>query len=126
MTFYRLPKVEAVQRWVDETPEDFVFAVKASRYLTHVKRLREVREGVALLYERIEPLVDAGKLGPILWQLPESFHRDDERLAVALEELEARDEFAHVVVNDDLDRAVGELSGLIARILGEPTRGASQ
>jgi uncharacterized protein YecE (DUF72 family) len=86
-SFYRLPTRKAAAGWAQKTPAGFVFAVKASRYLTHVKRLREVREGVALLYERIEPLVKAAKLGPILWQLPESFHRDDERLAGALEEL---------------------------------------
>jgi uncharacterized protein YecE (DUF72 family) len=86
-SFYRLPTRKAAAGWAQNTPDGFVFAVKASRYLTHVKRLREVREGVALLYGRIEPLVDSGKLGPILWQRPENFHRDDERLAAALEEL---------------------------------------
>jgi len=86
-SFYRLPTRKAAGTWASATPEDFVFAVKASRYLTHVKRLRGVADGVARLYERIEPLADAGKLGPILWQLPERFHRDEERLAGALEEL---------------------------------------
>ena len=86
-SFYRLPTRKAAASWAQNTPDGFVFTVKASRYLTHVKRLREVGKGVALLYERIEPLVEAGKLGPILWQLPETFHRDDERLASALEEL---------------------------------------
>jgi len=88
-TFYRLPTVEAVQRWVEQTPERFVFAVKASRYLTHIKRLRDLPPGIEHLYERLEPLVRAGKLGPVLWQLPEQFHRDDERLAAALAALPA-------------------------------------
>jgi uncharacterized protein YecE (DUF72 family) len=83
-TFYRLISREAVQRWVEQTPQDFSFAVKASRYLTHVKRLSNMGEGLARFYERIEPLVEARRLGPVLWQLPETFHRDDERLAVAL------------------------------------------
>ncbi|HEX3433794.1 MAG TPA: DUF72 domain-containing protein [Solirubrobacteraceae bacterium] len=83
-TFYRLAKREAVQRWVTQTPAHFVFAVKASRYLTHVKRLTDIDEGVARFYERIQPLIDAGRLGPVLWQLPESFRRDDARLASAL------------------------------------------
>jgi uncharacterized protein YecE (DUF72 family) len=52
-----------------------------------VKRLTEMRKGVALFYERIEPLIEAGKLGPVLWQLPPTFRRDDERLASALTEL---------------------------------------
>ena len=86
-SFYRLPTRKAAAGWAQNTPDGFVFAVKASRYLTHVKRLREVGAGVALLYERIEPLTEAGKLGPILWQLPENFHRDDERLETALAEL---------------------------------------
>jgi uncharacterized protein YecE (DUF72 family) len=86
-SFYRLPTRSSAERWAAATPESFVFAVKASRYLTHVKRLRGVGEGVALLFERIEPLADEGKLGPILWQLPENFHRDDKRLADALTQL---------------------------------------
>jgi uncharacterized protein YecE (DUF72 family) len=84
-TFYRLPRPESVARWVEQTPPDFVSAVKASRYLTHVKRLRDLDEGVARYYAAIAPLVRSPKLGPVLWQLPETFHRDDERLAAALE-----------------------------------------
>jgi uncharacterized protein YecE (DUF72 family) len=79
-TFYRLPRRDAVAGWVKQTPADFSFAVKASRYLTHIKRLTDVSEGVARFYERIEPLIEAGKLGPVLWQLPGNFPRDDERL----------------------------------------------
>jgi uncharacterized protein YecE (DUF72 family) len=86
-TFYRLPSRDAVSRWVERTPPSFVFAVKASRYLTHVKRLADLGPGVERFHERIEPLVDAGKLGPLLWQLPPRFGRDDERLASALERL---------------------------------------
>jgi uncharacterized protein YecE (DUF72 family) len=86
-TFYRLASRDAVARWVDQTPAGFIFAVKASRYLTHIKRLTEMDRGVGRFYERIEPLVEAGKLGPVVWQLPENFHRDDDRLATALEAL---------------------------------------
>ena len=86
-SFYRLPTQRATERWAETTPPGFLFTVKASRYLTHVKRLRGVAAGSARLHERIEPLHAAGKLGPILWQLPENFHRDDERLAEALGEL---------------------------------------
>jgi uncharacterized protein YecE (DUF72 family) len=84
MTFYRLPKVEIVQRWVDESPPGFVFAVKASRYLTHVKRLQDVGPGLATFFDRLGPLLDSPKLGPLLWQLPPNFRRDDDRLAEAL------------------------------------------
>jgi uncharacterized protein YecE (DUF72 family) len=83
-TFYRLPKRSTVARWADITPDGFCFAVKGSRYLTHVRRLRELPAGVARLVELLEPLSAAGKLGPLLWQLPPTFRRDDERLATAL------------------------------------------
>jgi uncharacterized protein YecE (DUF72 family) len=86
-TFYRLVSRDAVARWVKETPEHFVFAVKASRYLTHVKRLTGIADGVKTFCERLEPLIEADRLGPVLWQLPESFRRDDERLAGALAQL---------------------------------------
>jgi uncharacterized protein YecE (DUF72 family) len=79
-TFYRLARREAVAGWVEQTPPGFLFAVKASRYLTHVKRLVEIAEGIARFYEPLGPLIDAGRLGPVLWQLPENFHRDDDRL----------------------------------------------
>ena len=86
-TFYRLIARTAVENWVSQTPPGFVFAVKASRYLTHVKRLTETGPGAARFYERIEPLAQGGRLGPVLWQLPETFKRDDERLAQALASL---------------------------------------
>ena len=86
-TFYRLPRRESVAAWVHESPPGFLFAVKASRYLTHMKRLLDMGQGQARFYERIDPLVASPKLGPILWQLPENFHRNDERLAGALESL---------------------------------------
>ena len=86
-TFYRLPTTKAVQGWVDQTPDDFCFAVKGSRYLTHVKRLRDLGPGLARFMERLDPLVRSPKLGPLLWQLPPNLARDDERLADALRAL---------------------------------------
>ena len=86
-TFYRLPSRDAVAAWAATTPPGFMFTVKASRYLTHVKRLTDLGQGVDRFYERIEPLADAGKMGPVLWQLPANFRRDDERLSDALESL---------------------------------------
>jgi uncharacterized protein YecE (DUF72 family) len=97
-TFYRLPKVETVHSWAEQVPANFCFAVKGSRYLTHMKRLRDVGPGLARYWERIEPLREAEKLGPVLWQLPANFHRDEETLAAALEALPAADhcfEFRH-------------------------------
>ncbi|SRR5581483_2042312 len=83
-TFYRLPSQATVAGWVEQTPPGFVFAVKASRYLTHVKRLRGIEAGAGRFFEAIAPLAESPKMGPVLWQLPESFHRDDARLAEAL------------------------------------------
>src|SRR5581483_11274268 len=80
-TFYRLARRSAVEGWVSQTSPEFLFAVKASRYLTHIKRLLDIRDGIARFYEPLEPMIEAGRLGPVLWQLPENFHRDDQRLA---------------------------------------------
>ena len=86
-TFYRLARPAAVAAWLEQTPEDFLFAVKGSRFLTHMKRLRDMGPGLERFYEGIAPLCESRKLGPVLWQLPERFARDDERLAGALERL---------------------------------------
>jgi uncharacterized protein YecE (DUF72 family) len=86
-TFYRLPQKSSVASWVAQTPPHFLFSIKASRYLTHIKRLTDLGGGIARYYERLEPLVRSPKLGPVLWQLPPTFKRDDERLAAALDAL---------------------------------------
>ena len=84
-TFYRLASEKAVARWIEQTPPGFVFSLKASRYLTHIKRLANLEPGIARYYERIAPLVkNRDKLGPIVWQLPPNFQRDEERLEGAL------------------------------------------
>ena len=83
-TFYRLPTRDTVEHWIEATPDGFRFAIKASRYLTHIKRLRNMPTYLPRLLERLEPLLGSPKMGPMLWQLPESFRRDDERLAEAL------------------------------------------
>jgi uncharacterized protein YecE (DUF72 family) len=86
-TFYRLATRQAVEGWVRNTPERFEFAVKASRFLTHIKRLTDLRQGIERFYAPLAPMIEAGKLGPVLWQLPETFQRDDERLDHWLEAL---------------------------------------
>jgi len=88
-TFYRLPRETAVANWVRETPPDFLFAVKMSRYLTHIKRLRDLPPSLELFYGRIRPLVETTKFGPVLWQLPANFRRDEARLSEALAQLPA-------------------------------------
>jgi uncharacterized protein YecE (DUF72 family) len=77
-TFYRLPTENAVQGWHDKVPENFVFAVKGSRLITHNKRLKNAEDAVAGFIERIRPLAE--HLGCILWQLPPSFKKDIEIL----------------------------------------------
>jgi uncharacterized protein YecE (DUF72 family) len=88
-TFYRLTKPDTVADWVRRTPDGFLFAAKASRYLIHIKRLKDLDTGLRRFYDSVAPLVQSPKLGPIVWQLPANFHRDDERLAAALEALDS-------------------------------------
>lgn len=78
-TFYRLPKAEYVDRWREAAPEGFIFAVKGSRYLTHMKRLADTGESLDRFFDLVRRL--AGKAGPVLWQLPPGMGRDDDRLA---------------------------------------------
>ena len=94
-TFYRLANPKAVAEWVRVTPPDFVFAVKASQYLTHFKRLTDLDQGIRRFYDAIAPLAASPKLGPVLWQLPERFRRDVPRLAAALDALGGWDGFRH-------------------------------
>ncbi|MCU1488967.1 MAG: hypothetical protein JWM85_372 [Acidimicrobiaceae bacterium] len=81
--FYRLPEASTFTAWKEATPDDFVIGVKASRYLTHVKRLREPEEPVGRLMERCQHLGE--KLGPILLQLPPTFRKDLGALRATLE-----------------------------------------
>jgi uncharacterized protein YecE (DUF72 family) len=86
-TFYRLPKRHAVENWARESPPGFLFTIKMSRYVTHIKRLTGLEPSLALFYSRIDPLVGSPKLGPVLWQLPPTFPRNDDRLAESLKQL---------------------------------------
>jgi uncharacterized protein YecE (DUF72 family) len=86
--FYRLPEERTFKDWARRTPDDFVMAVKASRYLTHVRRLREPAEPVARLMERASAL--GRKLGPILLQLPPDFRAAPELLDATLAEFGPR------------------------------------
>jgi uncharacterized protein YecE (DUF72 family) len=81
-SFYRLPSDETFRRWRDETPEGFVVAVKASRFITHIRRLRDCAEPVKLFWSRARGL--GPRLGPVLFQLPPRFEVDAERLATFL------------------------------------------
>lgn len=82
-SFYRLPEVTSLRRWYETVPDDFVFAMKASRFITHVKHLKDPAQSTEKLFERFVALEE--KLGPILFQLPPRWHADPERLAHFLE-----------------------------------------
>ncbi|MCW2926882.1 MAG: hypothetical protein JWM86_850 [Thermoleophilia bacterium] len=86
-SFYRLPKAEAVERWLTQVPEDFVFSIKGSKFITQNKKLRDFGEHAPLLYERIASLLGTPRMGPVLWQLPEGWKRDHGRLVDALDQL---------------------------------------
>ncbi len=77
-SFYRLPAKQTFASWRQRAAPGFRYAVKGSRYITHLKRLLEPEEHVNRFFERVAGLGD--RSGPILWQLPPDLHRDDERL----------------------------------------------
>ncbi|NWF61968.1 MAG: DUF72 domain-containing protein [Fischerella sp.] len=77
-TFYRLPKEDTLNRWCEETPPGFVFAVKGSRFITHIRRLKEPEANIRIFLERISILKQ--KLGPVLFQFPPSLALSVERL----------------------------------------------
>jgi uncharacterized protein YecE (DUF72 family) len=82
VTFYRLPKEKTFVKWYEETPEGFSISLKGSRFITHVKRLKDPEEPVRRFMELALLLKE--KLGVVLWQLPPNFKKDTERLAVFL------------------------------------------
>jgi uncharacterized protein YecE (DUF72 family) len=84
-SFYRLPTEKAVAAWRDAVPDGFLFAWKASRFLTHNKKLKEPEDSLKLILGRMEGLGD--RYGPILFQLPPSLRLDRERLAYFLDRL---------------------------------------
>lgn len=81
-SFYRLPTETALRSWHDSTPVGFCFAVKASRFLTHMKKLKDPERGLSNFLSRVEIL--GNKLGPILFQLPPGWGLDLERLKAFL------------------------------------------
>jgi len=78
-SFYSLQRPSSYLRWAAETPEDFVFAVKGGRFITHMKKLRDVDTALANFFAS-GPLALGAKLGPVLWQLPENLPFDADRL----------------------------------------------
>ena len=77
-SFYRLPSEETFATWRDSSPGNFIFAVKVSRFITHIKRLKNTGDAAEKFISRAKILGE--KLGPLLYQLPPNMQRDDERL----------------------------------------------
>ena len=94
VTFYRLPKQEVFAGWNSRTPEGFVFAIKGSRFITHIKRLKDSKHALKLMFERARPL--SKKIDVVLWQLPPKFKCDTERLSSFLRQLSKYKKFRHV------------------------------
>jgi uncharacterized protein YecE (DUF72 family) len=78
-SFYKLPAKTSLSNWRDSTPGNFLFAVKGSRFLTHMKKLKDAEQGLSRFLEVVEAL--GVKLGPVLFQLPPNWQVDKDRLA---------------------------------------------
>src|SRR5579872_143139 len=83
-TFRQLLKETTAQKWIAETPEGFKLSVKAHEVITHIKRLKGAEEFVSRFLSNIQPLAQAGKLGPVLFQLPPNMKADAELLEAFL------------------------------------------
>ncbi len=83
VTFYRLPEREAFVKWYSDTPEGFIFSLKGSRFITHIKKLKSFEEPLEVFFSRASLLKE--KLGPILWQLPPNLSYNRERFKAFLE-----------------------------------------
>ena len=77
-TFYQLPKQQTFKNWHKQAPKNFLYTVKANRYITHIKRLKDPQEPLRRFFESTKLLKE--NLGPILYQLPPNFHKDLDRL----------------------------------------------
>ena len=75
-TFRQLVKDTTVQKWIEQTPADFRFGIKAHQVITHIKRLKKTEDFVPRFLATIEPLAQAGKMGPVLFQLPPNMKAD--------------------------------------------------
>ncbi len=84
-SFYQLPKQETLSQWRSKSPKDFIFSLKASRYITHMKKLKDPASSLSRLLEPLPSL--SGKLGPILFQLPPKWRFNPERFFDFLESL---------------------------------------
>jgi uncharacterized protein YecE (DUF72 family) len=120
-TFYRMPKPAVIAQWASAVPGDFRFALKASRRITHIGRLRDAGDPLAYLFSTLSGLGD--RLGAVLFQLPPNLRRDDallsDFLALLPEGCTAAMEFRHASWLDDAVFDALRRSG-VALVLGDP------
>ena len=121
-SFYRFPTIERVQGWMRGAPSGFLFAVKAPRLITHIRLFRNCKEPLQALREALEPLVAAGMMGPLLFQLPPRAHYGEEMLARVLDALPVDDflcavEFRHPSWwQDEVYRALAERGAVFVTV----------
>lgn len=107
-SFYKLPEVETFRSWRQGSPSGFLFVVKANRYITHMKKLKDPDQPIANLMERVDELGD--RLGPILFQLPPKWKVNADRLRAFLEKLPGGYRFAFEFRDPSwFDRSIYEL-----------------
>ncbi|MFN2302215.1 MAG: DUF72 domain-containing protein [Anaerolineales bacterium] len=110
-TFYQLPTQETIEKWLQSAPDDFIFAVKASRYITHMKNLLDPEDTLPEFYKRIASFGD--QCGPILLQLPPRWKVNLERLKNFLPHLSG--EFRHAIEFRNKSWLTDEVYELIRR-----------
>lgn len=106
-TFRQLVKDTTVQKWIEQTPAGFRFGIKAHQVITHIKRLKKTEDFVPRFLATIEPLAHAGKMGPVLFQLPPNMKADlsvlEEFLTTLPKGVRSAFEFRHESwLNDDV------------------------
>lgn len=90
-TFYHMPQGKTFLDWRSTVPEDFIFAVKGSRYITHMKKLKDTGKALNSFFQKIDMMGD--KLGPVLFQLPPRWHVNTERLRLFLGSLPRKNRY---------------------------------
>jgi uncharacterized protein YecE (DUF72 family) len=98
-TFYRLPNEETFYKWKENVPDDFIYVIKANRYITHLKRLRDPADSLARMLQRVSILDE--KLGVILFQLPPTLKANQEVFEIFLEHLPKTYRYAFEFRNSD-------------------------
>lgn len=97
-TFYHTPRVKTLVNWYEQVPFEFTFSVKANRFITHLKRLKDCKESVDYFYDNVKHLKT--KIGPILFQLPPSFKNNKDLLSEFISNLKQENkhvfEFRHI------------------------------